>query len=64
MSEQQEIIRGGGFQLLTSDPVVIAVVRRCAELESENRRLRYEEVARFKTLRRDVRQIKSKVFAG
>lgn len=54
-------VRGGGFHLLTDDPIMIAVVKRCAELDAEVRRLRYDEVARFRTLRRDVRQIKSRV---
>jgi hypothetical protein len=54
-------VRGGGFHLLTKDRFLIAAVRRCAELESELHRVRHEEVARFRTLRRDVRQIKSRV---
>lgn len=28
------IVEGGGFRLLTADPVMIAVVRRCAQLEA------------------------------
>lgn len=53
-----QVVKGGGFELLTADPVLIAVVRRCAELERENICLRHLEVARFRTLRRDVRQIR------
>lgn len=56
-------VTGGGFCLWTDDPVVIAVVRRCEELARENDRLRFDEVARYRTLRRDVTQIKRKVLA-
>lgn len=35
-----EVVKGGGFELLTEDPVMVAVVRRCAELEEALRRRR------------------------
>jgi hypothetical protein len=52
------MICGGGFSFLTADPVLIAVVKRCAQLESEVRELRFQETARFRSLRRDVKQIR------
>lgn len=55
------IIEGGGFKFWTEDPFLIAAVRKCTELERENERLRLLEVARFRTLRHDVRQIKRAV---
>lgn len=63
------VVRGGGFQFLTADHFLRRAVERCAELErqvqeleSENRQLRHHEVARYRTLRRDVSQIKQRVF--
>jgi hypothetical protein len=55
------VIEGGGFRFLTEDPVLTAVVKRCAELECQIEELRHIEVARFRTLRRDVKQIKRSV---
>ena len=55
---RRQIVQGGGFRLLTADAIMIAVVRRCAELERENRNLRDLELGRFRTLRRDVRRIR------
>lgn len=60
-NDLMRVIEGGGFSFLTADPVLIAVVKRCAELQrllDEAKRL---EVARYRTLRRDVRQIKRAV---
>lgn len=53
-----ELVEGGGFKLWTDDPIVVAVVKRCAELERLYREARDGEVSRFWTLRRDVKQIK------
>lgn len=60
-----EIVRGGGLTLLTADVFVKAAVHRCSELAAENDELRrrlqamqHAEVARYRTLRRDVSQIK------
>lgn len=61
MSEKMRIVTGGGFSFLTADPIMVAVVERCAELEAELRSARYTETARFITLRRDVAQIKRTV---
>lgn len=59
MNEEAPIVvRGGGFTLLTADPVVVAIVRRCADLAAENDRLKRELTGRYRTLRRDVAQIK------
>lgn len=58
-----QVVRGAGFQFLTEDPILIAVVKRCDDLARENERLRREETARFRTLRRDVKQIKRAVRA-
>jgi hypothetical protein len=55
------IVEGGGFKLCTDDPILIAVVRRCAELERLYFEARNNEVARFRSLRRDVKQIKRAV---
>lgn len=64
-NDQQEIVKGGGLTFLTADVFLKAAVWRCRELSDkvERRdleifRLRNEEVARFRTLRRDVDQIK------
>lgn len=56
--ERMQVVEGGGFSLLTADPIMIAVVRRCAELEQKILQLRHDEVARYRTLRRDVHQIR------
>jgi hypothetical protein len=57
-----QIVTGGGFTLITDDPVMIAVVRRCAELEARLAESRYrQDIARFRTLRRDVNTIKREV---
>jgi hypothetical protein len=56
-----KIVKGGGFRLLTADPITISLVRRCAQLERELTELRHHEVARYRTLRRDVEQIKRAV---
>lgn len=56
--EMMTRVRGDRFDFMTSDPVMIVVVRRCAELAEENEQLRHHEVARYRTLRRDVSQIK------
>lgn len=61
MGEPMRLVEGGGFTLLTNDFVVIAVVRRCAELEAALREAHYQEVSRYRTLRRDASQIKKKV---
>ena len=53
-----QIVQGGGFTLLTDDPIVIAVVHRCANLQAESDRLQHEATSRYRTLRRDVHQIK------
>jgi hypothetical protein len=53
------IVEGGGFKFWTEDPLLIAVVRRCAELDRLYIEARNSEVARLRTLRRDVKQIKS-----
>jgi hypothetical protein len=54
-------IKGGGFDFLTDDPFLIAAVRRCAELERLYTEARNNEVARFRSLRRDIKQIKRSV---
>ncbi len=57
-----EIVSGGGFRLLTSDLIVIALVRRCAALEAELAVARaHRDTARYRTIRRDVTQIKRAV---
>jgi hypothetical protein len=58
MSDDMQGIEGGGFRLLTADPIMIALVGRCARLERELRELRHHDVARYRTLRCDVAQIK------
>lgn len=58
---RQRIVRGGGLEFLTGDPFLIAAVRRCAELEAELQVVRFQEVARFRTLRRSVSRIERKV---
>jgi hypothetical protein len=55
------IIEGGGFRLLTDDPILSAVVRRCAELEHENLRLRRSVVFDVRSVRRDVRSIRKQM---
>lgn len=55
------VVQGGGFTFLTADPFLTAVVRRCAQLEAELRAVRYQEIARFRTLRRSVSRIEKKV---
>jgi DNA integrity scanning protein DisA with diadenylate cyclase activity len=59
------IVDAGGLKLLTDDPIMIAVAQCCAEfkrerdsLERQLLELHHLEVARFRTLRSDVRQIK------
>jgi hypothetical protein len=59
--DEAQIVEGGGFRLLTADCIMIAVVHRCAELERQLREIQHHEVARYRTLRRDVRQIKQAV---
>ena len=66
-SDQERVI-GGGLDLLTEDIFVKAAVWRCRELalevermEDEIRRIRMNEIARYRTLRRDVDQIKRAV---
>lgn len=59
----QRVVEGGGFKFLTDDPFLIAVVRKCAQLESELREARHHEVARYRTLRRDVSHIRKNVAA-
>ena len=54
MKDRQQVVEGGGLRFLTADPFLIAAVRRCAELERELATARRQEVARFRTLRRDV----------
>jgi hypothetical protein len=56
-----ETVQGGGFTLLTDDPIMKAVVRRCAELDQLLTDYRHMETARLRTLRRDVRQIKAAI---
>jgi hypothetical protein len=58
---QQEVVEGGGLKFWTADPFLKAAVRRCAQLERELEQARYHEVARYRTLRRDVSQIKRAV---
>jgi hypothetical protein len=59
MRSAMQVIEGGGFRFLTDDPILIAVVRRCAQLEAVLAEVRHHtEVARYRTLRRDVDQIK------
>ncbi len=53
-----QVVEGGGFRLLTNDEILMAVVRRCAELERENNRLKRQSVYDFRTVRRDVAQIR------
>ena len=62
------VVKGGGLSFLANDPVVIRAVERCAELDRENQSLRreiehlqHELTARYRTLRRDVNQIKRRV---
>ena len=50
-------VQAAGIRVLTADPVMLAVMRRLAELESENTALRHELTARYRTLRRDVSRI-------
>ncbi len=52
------VVKDGGLQFLTNDVFLIAAVRRCAQLEEELREAKLQETARFRTLRRDVDQIK------
>ena len=65
-----QVVKAAGIALLTDDVVLIAVMTKCAELDralemalEENRALRHQETARFRTLRRDVHQIKRTVLA-
>jgi hypothetical protein len=60
----EEVYAGDGLRLLTSDPVVIVLARRCRELSEALREQRQLEVARFRTLRADVRQIKRRLIAS
>lgn len=55
------VVRDAGLTFLTRDPFLLAAVKKCAQLERENAALRCEMVARYRTLRRDVSQIKRKV---
>ena len=55
---KQVVVRGGGLAFLTDDVFLIAAVRRCAELEQQLREREHLEVARFRTLRRDMRAVK------
>lgn len=64
MTEKMIVVRGGGLSFLTADPCLIAAMRRCAQLETELREARYQEVARFRTLRSDVRTIKKDMRAA
>ncbi len=52
------VVRGGGLSFLTADPLLIAAVNRCAELERQLAEARHQEVARYRTLRHDVSKIK------
>lgn len=56
-----QVIEGGGFSFLTDDPILIAVVKRCDELQQALKQARYQEVARYRTLRRDITTIKRAV---
>jgi hypothetical protein len=56
-----QVVEGGGFKLFTDDPIVIALVRRCADIEADLVRIRNDETRRYRTLRHDVRQIKRAV---
>lgn len=53
-----QIVRGGGLEFMTEDPFLITAVKRCADLERQLTEARHDEVARYRTLRRDVSQIK------
>ena len=59
-----QVVEGGGLRFATDDPFLIAAVRRCAELELALAAARRDEVARYRTLRRDVAQIKRAVAKG
>lgn len=60
-------VRGGGLTFWTADPFLIAAVERCAVLEAERdiykNIVMHSDTARYRTLRRDVRQIKRGVDA-
>lgn len=56
-----QVVYWGKSSLLTDDPIVIALARRCAELEATLQEHRHQEVARYRTLRRDVSQIRRAV---
>jgi len=59
-------ITGGGFTLLTSDPVLVAVVRECERQKQRADALQqqhYADAAKYRTLRRDVTFIRKKLSA-
>lgn len=56
-------IDAGGMVVWTDDPVVQALARHCARLRDELVEREHHEVARYRTLRRDVTQIKRAVVA-
>lgn len=58
-----QIVKAGRMTLLTDDPIVIALARRCADLEEKLRAAQHHEVARYRTLRRDVSQIRKAVLS-
>ena len=59
--DTHRVVHGGGLTFLTNDPFLRRAVERCAELERENTALRHELTARYRTLRRDICQIKRRV---
>ena len=49
-SRNMRVVEGGGLKLLTADPIMIAAVRRCAELSDQLAR----EKATFQVARRSL----------
>ena len=68
MDPDYRVVKGGGLSFMTSDPFLIAAVKRCAELEAQLRQTQralqeaqHVEVARFRTLRRNMTTVKKSV---
>jgi hypothetical protein len=66
--DELRVVRGGGYTLLTADPILINVVAKCAELETMVRRLRaqlrYEHDAPdHRGIRKDLLYIRRQIAA-